>query len=57
MRGLEKGAVLSLEKCWELGVEWYRGRHLRAWRARTPEETQALFERLELTGPFWDLGG
>ncbi len=27
------------------------------WRRRTPEEAQAVFDSLGLTGPFWKLSG
>jgi hypothetical protein len=54
-RGLERGAILSLEQLWRLGDAWYADRLDRDWRRRTPEEAEALFAELGLTGDFWRL--
>jgi hypothetical protein len=54
--GLERGAAFSLEQMWKLADAWYRDRLSPDWRRRAPEETQALFTRLGLTGSFWTLG-
>lgn len=54
-RGLERGASLSLEQQWELARIWYADRMAADWRRRTPEEAQAVFESVGLTGEFWRL--
>ena len=54
-RGLERGGTLSLEQAWRLGDAWYADRMSPDWRRRTPDEAQALFEGLGLTGDFWQL--
>ncbi len=54
-RGLERGAVFSLDTCWRLARAWYEQRLAPGWRRRTPEEAQALFDELGLTGSFWAL--
>jgi hypothetical protein len=54
-RRIAKGAVFSLEQAWGLGDAWYRDRLSSDWRRRTPEEAEALFAELGLTGDFWRL--
>jgi hypothetical protein len=49
------GALLALEQLWGLATAWYANRLDPEWRRRTPEETQALFDSLGLTGDFWRL--
>jgi hypothetical protein len=67
-RGLRRGATLSVVQQWELARIWYgdqpgagsAGPHNRMspdWRRRTPDEAQAVFDSLGLTGPFWKLSG
>ncbi len=52
----ERGAILRLGQCWRLAQAWYGpDRRDAAWRRRTPQEAQALFTELGLTGPFWQL--
>jgi hypothetical protein len=50
-----RGAVFPLETAWRLADAWYRDRLSPDWRRRTPEEAEALFAELGLTGPFWIL--
>ena len=52
-RGIEKGAVLSLEQCWDFTQDWYRGRGDLDWQPRSAPETQAIFEKHGLVGEFW----
>ncbi len=53
---LERGAVFPLETAWKLADAWYRDRMSPDWRRRTPEEAEAVFSALGLTGSFWSLG-
>lgn len=55
--GIEWGAAFSLETAWQLADVWYRDRLSPDWRRRRPEEAQAVFTGLGLTGAFWALGG
>lgn len=54
-RDLRPGATMSLEQCWRLARAWYHSVLDPDWRRRTPEEAQALFAEIGLTGPFWNL--
>jgi hypothetical protein len=65
-RGLKHGATLSVKQQWDLARIWYGDRHGAGsvgphnrmspdWRRRTPDEAQAVFDSLGLTGPFWKL--
>jgi hypothetical protein len=50
------GSILSLDQAWLLAQAWYsEDRRKTEWRRKTKEEAQALFERLGLLGPFWQL--
>jgi hypothetical protein len=53
--GLGKGAAFPLETAWRLADIWYSDRLSPDWERRTPDEAQALFADLGLTGPFWKL--
>ncbi len=48
-----RGAVLTLEQCWQLADAWYRDRMSPGWRRRTVDEAHVLFESLGLKGDFW----
>ena len=54
-RGAPGGAVLTPRQGWELAGAWYGDRLSPDWSRRTPDEAQAVFERLGLRGPFWRL--
>jgi hypothetical protein len=54
-RGLPKGAVFTVEQLWGLASTWYRDRMTPGWRRRTPQEAEAVFASLGLTGEFWEL--
>jgi hypothetical protein len=56
-RGLRHGATLSVKQQWDLARIWYGDRMSPDWRRRTPDEAQAVFDSLGLTGPFWKLPG
>lgn len=52
----ERGAVLTLGTCRRLADAWYAAdRRDPAWRRYTLAEAQAIFIRLGLTAPFWNL--
>jgi hypothetical protein len=50
------GATFSVETLWGLADAWFQTRLSPEWRRRTPEEAEALFESLGLTGAFWSFG-
>jgi len=54
---MSHGATLSVAQQWDLARLWYRDRMFPKWRRRTPDEAQAVFESLGLTGAFWRLSG
>lgn len=56
-RGLERGAVLSLEQQWDLAQAWYSDRMSDGWRRRSPREAEDVFASVGLTGDFWRLSG
>ncbi|MDH4102181.1 MAG: alkylmercury lyase family protein [Thermoleophilia bacterium] len=51
----EPGATLSASKMNELSREWWGTRLDSDWRPRPPDESQAILERIGLTGEFWQL--
>ncbi len=54
-RGLPMGASLTIQQQWELARVWYADRLSPDWRRRTPEEAEAVFTSMGLTGEFWQL--
>ena len=48
---------MPIQKCWELAQRWYTGRIDRDWQRPDKTEIQQLFDKLELVGTFWDVGG
>jgi hypothetical protein len=57
MRSLKPGATITAAKMCELANAWWADRLAPDWRARTPDESQAILESVGLTGPFWRLSG
>ncbi len=53
--GIPRGASFPLERAWRLADAWYADRLSAGWLRRTPDEAEALFAELGLTGPFWRL--
>jgi hypothetical protein len=47
--------LLSLATTWRLAQAWYHDRLDPAWRRKTPEEAQQLFDELGLGSAFWQL--
>ena len=54
-RGLPMGAFLAIQQQWELASIWYADRLSPDWRRGTPEEAEAVFTSIGLTGEFWRL--
>ncbi len=54
-RRLPRGATFTLEQCRRLAHAWYANRMTPDWRRRTPDEAEALFAEIGLTGDFWRL--
>ncbi len=53
---LARGAILSLDQCWRLAQAWYGAdRRDLAYRRKTAEEAEEVFQDLGLTTPFWKL--
>ena len=52
---LRRGAILSLEQGLQLTRAWYADRLHIAWRPKTPDEAEAVFDRLGLRSTFWRL--
>jgi hypothetical protein len=50
-----RGVTLTLEQLWGLSTAWYSNRMDPDWRRPTPDQAQALFDSLGLTGGFWRL--
>jgi hypothetical protein len=55
LAGRDRGAVLTPDQLWGLGREWYENRLDAGWRRRSPEEAEAVFRSLGLSGEFWRL--
>ena len=53
--GNPRGAILGIDQAGALGRAWYADRLLPGWRRPTPEEAEATFARIGLTGDFWRL--
>ena len=51
----ETGAVVPVDTVWQLADAWYADRLQADWRRLTPEETEALLDRVGLRGAFWRL--
>jgi Alkylmercury lyase len=51
--GHEPGETIPSAKLWELAQAWWRDRLSPEWHPRTREESQAILDRLGLTGEFW----
>jgi hypothetical protein len=49
------GAVVALEQLQRLAAAWYGDRLDPGWRPRTRKESQAVLDRVGLTGDFWRL--
>jgi hypothetical protein len=52
---LSKGTVFTPEQMWQLAQAWYANRMSPDWRRKSPEEIEALFAEIGLSGDFWRL--
>ena len=55
LAGREPGATINSAKLCELAQAWWSDRLAQDWRPRTRDESQAILDRLGLTGEFWQL--
>jgi hypothetical protein len=51
----QPGATIPIATLAELAHAWWGDRLAHGWRPRTRDESQAILERLGLSGPFWAL--
>ncbi len=56
LAGRAPGVTIPITRLAELANAWWSSRLAPDWRPRTREESQAILDRLGLTGPFWSLG-
>lgn len=47
--------MVPVQQVWRLARLWYGDRLEPDWRPRTGAESQAILDRVALTGPFWQL--
>ena len=50
-----RGETMSLDQQWCLAREWFRGRHLPAWRKRSAAQAEEILRSAGLGGDFWRL--
>jgi hypothetical protein len=50
---LKRGAVLSIQKIWELSQRWYHNRMSPDYHGRTAGQVQEIFKQTGLTSEFW----
>jgi hypothetical protein len=55
LAGRQAGATITVSQLSALAYAWWGNRLSPDWRPRTTGESQAILDRLELTGPFWRL--
>ena len=56
MKGVSRGALMTIAQAWDLSQRWYGTRLDPDFRRPTPDEACAIFAAVGLTGAFWDLG-
>jgi hypothetical protein len=54
-RRIPRGASFSLDQAWQLARAWYADKLSPEWRRASPEEAEAIFAAVGLTGDFWRL--
>jgi hypothetical protein len=55
VRSVERGYLMSLDQAWALSRVWYGDRLSPEFRRPTTEEARAIFRKIGLVGPFWQL--
>jgi hypothetical protein len=50
-----RGAVLPLQRVWQLAHAWYSDPRDPSWSPRSIAESQAVLSSVGLTGDFWKL--
>jgi len=55
-RGVERGAILTIDQVWSLSRRWYGSRLDPDFRRPTIAEAEEIFASVGLTGDFWRLG-
>lgn len=53
--GRRPGATITVTKLAELAQAWWGDRLSPDWQPHTRDQNQAILDRLELTGEFWQL--
>jgi hypothetical protein len=53
----ETGVTITAGRMCELAHAWWGDRLSPDWHPRSPAESQAILDRLGLTGEFWQLPG
>jgi hypothetical protein len=53
-REVPQRPIIDLEQLWYLAVTWYGNRLTVESRRPGPDEMVEIFERVGLSGPFWD---
>lgn len=56
-RGYASGAILTLDRVWELARAWYGNRLDPDFRGRGAAEAEAILHGVGLAEPFWSLAG
>jgi hypothetical protein len=56
-RALPKRPLVSMTQLWELSVAWYANRITEDSRRPMGDEVRQIFDRVGLTGPFWEIPG
>jgi len=54
-RGLPVQPRVSMAQLWELAVAWYANRITEESRRPVGDEVRAIFDRIGLRGPFWEI--
>lgn len=53
-RGAEPGPAVRMDQLWQMATAWYGSRLEPDARRPGPSEIRGIFERIGLTGEFWD---
>ena len=55
VRGLPARPLISMAQLWELSMAWYANRLTEESRRPMGDEVRAIFDRVGLSGPFWEI--